>query len=141
MYKRQLSGAFGHNGGAGDPFTALGRQVTKIMTNRAVTSWGNPTTRLWQIICGGRPPSMQKAAVQGYVGEKVGISPHTMLENMDGIDFLAFVPRGGSGMTLSLAQHLSILGHTLVTIAIHGLPQEAAELHVCLLYTSPSPRD
>ena len=33
-------------------------------------------------------------------------------------------------MTLPLAQHLSILGHALVTIAIHGLPQEAAELHV-----------
>ena len=33
-----LSGAFGHNGGAGDPFTALGRQVTKIMTKRAFTS-------------------------------------------------------------------------------------------------------
>ena len=32
------------NGGAGDPFTSLGRQVNKIMTNRAVTSWGNPTT-------------------------------------------------------------------------------------------------
>ena len=75
---------------------------------------------------------MQKAAVQGYVGEKVDISPrlHSMLENMDGINFLAFVPRGGSGMTLPLAQHLSILGHALVTIAIHGLPQEAAELHV-----------
>ena len=31
---------------------------------------------------------MQKAAVQGYVGEKVDISPrvHTMLEHMDGID-------------------------------------------------------
>ena len=53
---------------------------------------------------------MQKAAVQGDVGEKVGISPrvHTVLENMDGIDFLAFVPCGGSGMTLPLAQHLSI---------------------------------
>ena len=75
---------------------------------------------------------MQKAAVQGYVGEKVDISArvHTMLENMDGIDFLAFVPRGGSGMTLPLAQHLSILGHAIVTIAIHGLPQEAADLHV-----------
>ena len=106
--------------------------MNKIVTNRAVMSWGNPTTRLWQIICGGRPPSMQKAAVQGYVGEKVDISPrvHAMLEHMDGIDFLAFVPRGGSGMTLPLAQHLSILGHALVTIAIHGLPQEAAELHV-----------
>ena len=70
--------------------------------------------------------------MQGYVGEKVDISPrvHTMLENMDGIDFLAFVPRGGSGMTLRLAQHLSILGYALVMIAIHGLPQEAAELHV-----------
>ena len=73
---------------------------------------------------------MQKAAVQGYVGEKVDISPrvHTMLENMNGIDFLAFVPRGGSGMTFPLAQHLSTLGHALVTIVIHGLPQEAAEL-------------
>ena len=57
------SGAFSHSGGLGDPFTALGRQVNKIVTNRAVMSWGNPTTRLWQIICGGRPPSMQKAAV------------------------------------------------------------------------------
>ena len=53
-----------------------------------------------------------------------------MLENMDGIDFLTFVPRGGSGMTLPLAQHLSIFGHAIVTIAIHGLPQEAADLHV-----------
>ena len=102
------------------------------MTNRAVTSWGNPATHLWQSICGGRPPSMQKAAMQGYVGEKVDISPrvHTMLEHMDGIDVPAFVPRGGSGMTLPLSQHLSILGHALVTIATHGLPQEAAELHV-----------
>ena len=75
---------------------------------------------------------MQKAAAQGYVGEKVDISArvHTMLDNMDGIYFLAFVPRGGSGMTLPLAQHLSILGHAIVTIAIHGLPQEAADLHV-----------
>ena len=95
-------------------------------------SWGKPTTRLWQIICGGCPPSMQKAAVQGYVGEKVDISPrvHAMLEHMDGIDFLAFVPRGGSGMTLPLAQHLRTLGDALVTIAIHGLPQEATELQV-----------
>ena len=79
------------------------------MTNRAVTSWGNPTTRLWQIICGGRPPSMQKAAVQGYVGEKVDISArvHTMLESMDGIDFLAFAPRGGAGITLPLARSTS----------------------------------
>ena len=75
---------------------------------------------------------MQKAAVQGYVGEKVDISArvHTMLESMDGIDFLAFVPRSGSGITLPLAQHLSILGHAIVTIAIHGLPQEAADLYV-----------
>ena len=39
--------------------------------------------------------------MQGHVGEKVDISARvqTMVENMDGIDFLAFVPRGGSGMT------------------------------------------
>ena len=106
------------------------------MTNRAVTSWGNPTTRIWQIICGGAPLSMQKAAVQGYVGEKVDISArvHTMLENMGGIYFLVFVPVGGSGMALPLAQHLSILGHGIVTIAIHGLPQEAADLHVARVH-------
>ena len=75
---------------------------------------------------------MQKAAVQGYVGEKVDISArvHAMLESMGGIDFLAFVPRGGAGITLPLAQHFSILGHAIVTMAIHGLPQEAADLHV-----------
>ena len=75
---------------------------------------------------------MQKAAVQGYVGEKVDISArvHTMLQNRDGIEVLAFVPRGGAGITLPLAQHLSILGHAIVTIANHGLPQEAADLHV-----------
>ena len=33
-------------------------------------------------------------------------------------------------MTLPLVQHLSILGHALVTIAVHGLPQEAADIHV-----------
>ena len=40
---------------------------------------------------------MQKAAVQGYVGKKVDISPrvHAMLEHMDGIDFLAFVRAAG----------------------------------------------
>ena len=53
-----------------------------------------------------------------------------MLESMDSIDFLAFVPRGGSGITLPQAQHLSILGHAIVTMAIHGRPQEAADLHV-----------
>ena len=46
------------NGGAGDTLMALGRQVNRIMTNRAVTSWGNSTTRQWQIICGGRPLSL-----------------------------------------------------------------------------------
>ena len=116
--------------------------MNKIMTIRTVTSWGNLMTRLWQIICGGRTPSMQKAAVQGYVGEKLDISArvHTMLENMDGIDFLALVPRGGSGMTLPLAQHLSIFGHAIVTIAIHGLPQEAADLHVARVRVDALPR-
>ena len=75
---------------------------------------------------------MQKAAAQRYVGEKVDILArvHTMLESMDGIDFLAFVPRGGASITLPLAQHLSIFGHAIVTIGIRGLPQEAADLHV-----------
>ncbi|CAN0578513.1 unnamed protein product, partial [Laminaria digitata] len=102
------------------------------MTSRIVTSWGNPTTRLWQIICGGRPGLLQKAAVQGYVGAAVDISDgvHVMLEAMDGINFLAFTPRGGAGITLPLAHHLSILGHAIVTIATRGLPQDAADLHV-----------
>ena len=60
-----------------------------------------------------------------------------MLENMDGIDFLAFVPRGGSGMTLPLAQHLSILGHAIVTIAVQGFPQKAADLHVARVRVDP----
>ena len=42
--------------------------------------------------------------MQGYVGEKVDISArvHTMFERMDGIGFPAFVPPGGSGITLPL---------------------------------------
>ena len=75
---------------------------------------------------------MQKVAVQGYVGEKVDMSArvHTTLEGMDGIDFLAFGQRVGSGITLPLAQHISALGHAIVTIAIRGLPQESADFHV-----------
>ncbi|CAN0598244.1 unnamed protein product, partial [Laminaria digitata] len=90
----EVDQTFYGNGSAGNPFTTLGKQVNKIMTSRAVTSWGNPTTRLWQVICGGRPASMQKAAVQGYVGAAVDISDgvHVMLEAMDGINFLAFTP-------------------------------------------------
>ena len=53
-----------------------------------------------------------------------------MLEGMDGIDFLAFVPRGGSDITLPLTQHRSILGHAVVTIATRGLPRETADLHL-----------
>ena len=49
---------------------------------------------------------------------------------MYGIDILDFVPRSGSGITLPLAQHLSIFGHAIVTIATRGLRQEAADLHV-----------
>ena len=101
------------------------------MTNRAVTLWGNQTTRLWQVICGGRAASMQKSAVHRYVGDTVGISArvHTMLEGIDGIDFLAFVPRSRSGITFPLAQHLSILRHAIEAIATRGLPQEAALCH------------
>ncbi|MEP4523786.1 MAG: hypothetical protein ABJ005_07240, partial [Alloalcanivorax venustensis] len=102
------------------------------MTNRMVASWANPATRLWQILCGGRPASMQRAAVQGYVGASANISDgiHGMLEALDDLDFLAFTPRGGAGITLQLAQHLRILGHGIVTIASHGLPQDGADLQV-----------
>ena len=93
---------------------------------------GQHDDRLWQMICGRRPPSIQKAAVQRYVGEKVDTSARvrTMFETMDGIYFLAFVPPGGSGITLPLVQHLRILGHAIGTIAIRGLPQEAVDLQV-----------
>lgn len=53
-----------------------------------------------------------------------------MLECMDGMDFLVLAPRGGSSITLPLAQHLSILEHAIVTIATRGLPQKVADLHV-----------
>ena len=95
-------------------------------------SWSSPATRLWQVVCGGRPASMQRAAVQGYVGDTVDISArvHTMLEILDGIDFLAFVPRGGAGVHLPLSQHLCVLGHAFITAATRGFPQDAADLHV-----------
>ncbi|CAN0580305.1 unnamed protein product, partial [Laminaria digitata] len=75
---------------------------------------------------------MQKAAVQGYVGAAVDISDgvHVLLEAMDDINFLAFTPRGGAGITLPLAYHLSILGHAIVTIVTRGFPQDATDLHV-----------
>ena len=71
---------------------------------------------------------MEKAAVQGYVGDTVDISvdEHRMLESMDGIEFLSFTPRGGAGVALPLAQHLSILGHAIVTIASRGFPQASS---------------
>ena len=80
----------------------------------------------------GAPALKAKSAVQENVGDKVDISAraHTMLEGMDAINFLAFVPRGGTGITLPLAKHLSILGHAIVTIATRGLPQKAGNLHV-----------
>ena len=49
--------------GAGDPSATLGKQPNGIVTARAVTSWSNPTIRLSQVVCGGRPVSMQRAAV------------------------------------------------------------------------------
>ena len=102
------------------------------MASSAVVSWGNPTAQLWQVMCGGRPASIEKAAVQGYVQDTVDISVdvHRMIETMDGIDFLAFTPRGGAEIALPLPQYLSILGHAIVTIASRGLPQDASELPV-----------
>ena len=63
---------------------------------------------------------MEKAAVQGYVRDTVGISVdvHRMLETMGRIDVLAYTPRGGAGIALPPGQHLNILGHAIVTIAI-----------------------
>ncbi|MEP5651119.1 MAG: hypothetical protein ABJL58_01875, partial [Nitratireductor sp.] len=102
------------------------------MTNRTVASWANPATRLWQILCGGRPESMQGAAVQGYMGGSVNISAgvHGMSEALDDLHCLAFTPRGGAGITFPLAQYLSILGHAIVTITCRGLPQDGADLQV-----------
>ena len=75
------------------------RREIRNVTARAVTSWSNPTTRPWPAICGGRPASMRRAAVQGCKGHTVDISArvYTMLENLGAIYLLAFVPRGGAG--------------------------------------------
>lgn len=43
---------------ADNPFTFFGKQVNNIMTNHAVAMWGQPTPRLWQVLCGGRLASM-----------------------------------------------------------------------------------
>ncbi|MEP5247767.1 MAG: hypothetical protein ABJ111_11945 [Alphaproteobacteria bacterium] len=112
------------DGSAGNLFTSLGRLVSKIMTNRAVPSWDNPTTLLWQIFGGGYPASMQRAAVQGNVGASVNVSAgvHGVLEALDDLNFLAFSPLGGAGIAVPLAQHLNILGHAIITIASRGLP-------------------
>ena len=49
-----------------------------------------------------------------------------MLDALDDQDFLAFIPRGGPGITLPLAQHLSTLGHAIDTIASRGRPEQMA---------------
>ena len=83
-------------------------------------------------MCGDRPASMEKAAVQGYAGDTVDISVdvHRLLETMDGIDFLAVIPPGREGIAMPMAQHSSTLGNVIVTIAVRGLPQDAGELPV-----------
>eukprot|EP00904_Undaria_pinnatifida_P011893 jgi/Undpi1/7834/HiC_scaffold_23.g10307.m1 len=111
------------DGRAGNPSSTLGKQINNchrphddIMAQRydpAVTD---------DLMS--RPASMQTAAGQGYVGDTVDISArvHTMLEILDGIDFLAFVPRGGAGVNPPLSQHLCILGHAIITVATRGFP-------------------
>lgn len=115
---------------AGSPFTTLGKQANKLMTSHPMALWGHRTIRLWPVICGGGPTSIQKADVQRYMGDTVDISTgaHTMLESIDVIDFLAFASRGGGGIKRLLAQHLGILGHAIVTIAARGFPHDPAEL-------------
>ena len=110
-----------------DPSTTQGKQVHQIITTRAVTSWGNPTTRLWQVVWAGRPTSMQKAVIQGYVGNAIDPSDHvhTVLEGMESHRLLGLrAPRRGR-RHLSLSQHLSTLGHAIVTMATRGLPKDA----------------
>ena len=52
-----------------------------------------------------------------------------MLASLGGINFLAFAPRGRGGIKHTLAQHLSILGHAIVTIAARGLLQDVADIY------------
>ena len=103
------------NGSAGNPLNALERPVKTIMASRAVVSWWNPTIRLWRVMCGGRPASIGKAVIQGYVGDTVDLSVdvYRMLETMNGIDSLVFTPCGLAGIALPLTHHLSILVHAL----------------------------
>ena len=65
--------------------------------------------------------------IQGYVGDTVHISldVRRMLEMMDDIDIRVFTPRGGERIVLPQAQHLTIPGHTIVTVASSGLQQDA----------------
>ena len=90
------------------PRPRSGSKNKKIGPARAVTAFPSPTTWRGQMICGGRPASMRRAAVQRHVGGTMDISArvHTMLETLDAKDFVAFVPRGGAGVNLPLSQHL-----------------------------------
>ena len=64
------------------------------------------------------------------MGDTVNISVDVqrILETMLDIHFLAFTPRGGAGIALKLTQHLSVVGHAIVTIAARGLPQGVVQL-------------
>ena len=66
-------------------------------------------------MCGAPPVSMEKPAVQEYVGDTVATSVDVrrMREMMHSINFLPFTPGGLPGIALPLAHHPSILVHVL----------------------------
>ncbi|MEP5245661.1 MAG: hypothetical protein ABJ111_01230 [Alphaproteobacteria bacterium] len=78
-----------------------------------------------------RPPGVD--AEGGRAGERGGLGQHfgrRTWHALDDLHFLAFTPHGGAGITLPLAQRLSIVWHAIVTISYRGRPQDGADLHV-----------
>lgn len=123
------------SGSTGIPYTAYGREVHKTMTTRAVASSAISTTRLSQIICSGGQASMQRAAMQGYVGAATNnfIQRPWHVGWLDDLEFLAFTPRDKTGINRPQAEPPSFWGtrsYAIVTIASHELRQDGVYPHV-----------
>ena len=92
---------------------------------------GQPKTRLWRIISGGRLASMQRAAVQWFVGTTINISAgvHGMSERWTTSTFSLHTARRDRHQP-SIGTTPEHLGYATVTIASHELPQDGADIHI-----------
>ena len=119
------------NCSADNPFTALGRQVNTIMTNRATASWDSPrlgyggssAAAAWRR-CRGRP-------CRGSWEPRSIFRPASMACRSVGRHRLSGLHTARRGRhqpsTGTTPEHL---GYATVTIASRGLPQDGADLHV-----------